>query len=87
MAVIGLGMMMLVSALNPYQAAPFGGHHYLQWLAGMTILLGVSALVRGERGHLALLSAMVTVAAGAFLLLTLFIGVLSVVGLKLFMSE
>ena len=85
--VVGLGLLLCVSALNPYQSPPFGGHHYLQWLAAIIVVLGIASLARRERGHLALASAMVTVAAGGLLVVTLLIAFGSVIALKLFMSE
>jgi predicted Na+-dependent transporter len=85
--VVGLGALLLISVLNPYQEPPFGGHHYLQWLASIIIFLGATALARKEHGRVAQLSALVTIAASAFLVLTLLGGVLFALALKLLMSD
>jgi hypothetical protein len=83
--VVGLGLLLAVSMANPYQAPPFGGHHYLHWLAGIITILGMVALFRRERGHIALASAVATVGALGFLLLSLLVGTLSAAAIKLFM--
>jgi hypothetical protein len=82
--VVGLGAFMLAAALSPGPTAPWGGHHDFLLLAVITILLGIIAIARKERGHLALASAMVTVGAACFLLVTLFVGLFAVGALKLF---
>lgn len=85
--VIGSGLLLATSALNPYQVPPFGGHYYLYWLAGITVVLGAISILRREKGHLALAAAIVTVAAAAFILVTFGVSVVSIIVMKLFMSD
>jgi hypothetical protein len=86
---VGCGIWLFVSLLlltGVPGSKPFGAEHWM-WLAGGTVFLGAVALVRRERGYLALASAMMTVAVVGLLLAWALIGAGSVLMMRLFMPD
>jgi len=87
---VGCGALLLVSLLPFSRAAyvePAFGDQYSLWLGGSTLLFGVAALIRRERGHLALASAMMTVVVIGLLVFAVVVGGGSVLAMRLFMSN
>jgi hypothetical protein len=85
--VLGCGLLILISFAIPFFEVPFGGDRYMQWLSGLTLLLGVGAFLRRERGPLAVAAAVVTLGAGALLLLTVLIPFGYALAMRLFMPD
>jgi uncharacterized membrane protein YccC len=85
--VVGCGLLILVSLAVPFFQPPFGGDRYWQWLCGVTVLLGAMSLFRRERGALAIVATIVTVAAGGLLLSTVMVPLAYSVAMRLFMPD
>ena len=90
MLTVGCGVILFVLLL-PFSRTPdavrLSGGEYVAWLGGATVLLGGIALVRRERGHLALASAMITVAVIGLILFTVVVGLGSAVLMRIFMPD
>src|SRR5687768_2364872 len=85
--VLGLGLLIAVSFMLPYPQVPFGGDRYMQWLFAATLVLGVAAIIRRERGAAAIVAIAVTVLAGGLLLLTVLVPLAYGVASKFLMPD
>jgi hypothetical protein len=65
MLAIGCGALVPVALLVPFFRPPLGGEYFVYWVCGATVLLGMVAALRGERGLLGLIAAIVSLTAGA----------------------
>jgi hypothetical protein len=63
--VLGASLLLFVSLAIPYFDPPFGGADYFFWLPILTIVLGIAAALRRERGPLARAGLIGSVCAGS----------------------
>jgi hypothetical protein len=87
---VGCGALLFVFLLPFTRASDIGpgfGRDCVAWLIGSTLVFGVAALIRRERGHLALASAMMTVAVTGLILLGVIVGGGSALLMRVFMSN